>query len=112
MGFLDFRLVTLLLPVALASQSEVRTRATTGGCEAYSVQVGDTCASIARSVNATYAQIISWNSEIDLACSYSLSNTSNLAEVEGSEICASNPLGNYALPSNSQGVPTIVTTAA
>ncbi|KAK6215152.1 hypothetical protein QIS74_08171 [Colletotrichum tabaci] len=105
MGILDFRLVMLLLPVALASQSEVQTRATTGGCEAYSVQIGDTCASIARSVNATYAQIISWNSEIDLACS-------NLAEVKGSEICVSNPLGNYALPSNSQGVPTIVTTAA
>ncbi|KAJ0281888.1 hypothetical protein CBS470a_008049 [Colletotrichum nupharicola] len=106
MIFLDFKSVALmLLPVALASQSDVWTRATSGGCEAYSVQAGDTCSIIARSVNATYAQIISWNSEIDLTCS-------NLAELEGGNICVSNPLGNYALPSNSQGVPTIVTTAA
>lgn len=39
-------------------------------------------------------------------------DVSNLAELEGDEICVSNPLGNYALPSNSQGVTTIVTTTA
>lgn len=54
-----------------AFQSAVWIRATEpGNCEPYVVQAGDTCLSIARSANATYAQIISWNDEIDLACSY------------------------------------------
>ncbi|KAI8244851.1 LysM domain-containing protein [Colletotrichum sp. SAR 10_96] len=127
MIFLDFKSVALmLLPVALASQSDVWTRATSGGCEAYSVQAGDTCSIIARSVNATYAQIISWNSEIDLTCSYAERlpvfivrwmvadsySTIPTTWLSSKAAIVSNPLGNYALPNNSQGVPTIVTTAA
>ncbi|KAK1840378.1 hypothetical protein CCHR01_16987 [Colletotrichum chrysophilum] len=110
-GYIQF-----LLALALASPSDVGPRAVTGGCEAYSVQAGDTCASIATSTNATYAQIISWNPDITLECSRKhvliAADVSNLAELEGDEICVSNPLGNYALPSNSQGVTTIVTTTA
>lgn len=63
-GYIQF-----LLALVLASPSDMGPRAVTGGCEAYSVQAGDTCASIATSTNATYAQIISWNPDITLECS-------------------------------------------
>jgi hypothetical protein len=36
----------------------------------------------------------------------------NLDEFEGKDICISNPEGNYAIPSNSQGLPDIITTTA
>ena len=39
-----------------------------GDCKKYSVQLGDSCWSIMRSTNATFAQILSWNSDIDRQC--------------------------------------------
>jgi hypothetical protein len=36
----------------------------------------------------------------------------NIEEFEGQDICISNPEGNFAIPSNSHGVPTIITTTA
>ena len=36
----------------------------------------------------------------------------NITAFAGQDICVSNPEGNYAIPSNSQGSPTIVTTTA
>lgn len=36
----------------------------------------------------------------------------NLGDLEGDEICISNPLGDYAIPRNSHGDPTIITTTA
>lgn len=36
----------------------------------------------------------------------------NLDELDGQDICISNPQGDYAIPSNSHGAPTIVTTTA
>ncbi|KAL2759724.1 carbohydrate-binding module family 50 protein [Sodiomyces alcalophilus JCM 7366] len=92
-----------------ALRSDVWTRAAEpGNCEVYIVEAGDTCMSIARNANATYAQIVAWNDDIDLACS-------NLGELQGDEICISNPLGDYVLPVNpvnSQGISAIITTTA
>ena len=38
-------------------------------CTLYTVQFGDTCFGIASNNNATYAQIVAWNSEINTVCS-------------------------------------------
>ncbi|KAL2683337.1 hypothetical protein Neosp_007807 [[Neocosmospora] mangrovei] len=37
-------------------------------CELYSVKDGDTCLSIIRQTNVTFAQIISWNPDLDKQC--------------------------------------------
>ncbi|KAL4733764.1 hypothetical protein BDV11DRAFT_175388 [Aspergillus similis] len=74
-------------------------------CAVYTVQAGDTCVSIGRANNATYAQLLAWNSEIDVQCS-------NLGNLTGSELCVSNPLGDYSIQTNTIGNPEIVTTAA
>jgi hypothetical protein len=39
-------------------------------CTSYTLQDGDTCTSVGREHNATYAQLLSWNSDIDSMCSY------------------------------------------
>ncbi|KAL6229363.1 hypothetical protein BDW75DRAFT_249828 [Aspergillus navahoensis] len=44
-------------------------RSANADCAVYTVQAGDTCVSIGRSTNATYAQLLAWNSEINIQCS-------------------------------------------
>ncbi|POS72694.1 hypothetical protein DHEL01_v208910 [Diaporthe helianthi] len=82
-----------------------RQTGSSGGCETYVVQTGDTCKSIARASNSTYAQIVSWNYGVTSLCS-------NLANLTDTSICISNPFGNYAIPTNSVGQTTIARTAA
>ncbi|KAL2867795.1 LysM peptidoglycan-binding domain-containing protein [Aspergillus lucknowensis] len=77
----------------------------TADCAVYTVKDGDTCASIGRANNATYAQLLARNSEIDTRCS-------NLGDIIGSELGVSNPLGDYAIPTNTIGSPDIMTTIA
>ncbi|RMJ07403.1 hypothetical protein CDV36_012997 [Fusarium kuroshium] len=104
--------------VGLLSLSLLATRAVASGthawtpraandqnCELYSVKDGDTCLSIISRTNVTFAQIIAWNPDIDKQCA-------NITAFAGQDICVSNPEGNYAIPSNSQGSPTIATTTA
>ncbi|KAJ9491845.1 hypothetical protein VN97_g1401 [Penicillium thymicola] len=85
--------------------------AATSDCKTYEVQSGDTCASIGKSTGATWAQLISWNSDINSQCS-------NLQSLANNTICVSNPMGNYAIPTKSEGeaatsvMGTIVTTTA
>lgn len=57
-----------------------------GGCETYVVQTGDTCRSIARASNSTYAQIVSWNYGVASLCSY----------VQGTSTGPQNLVGHYS----------------
>lgn len=100
----------LLLDAGLAStviqkSDNMIKRRDTVDCTPYEVQHGDTCYSIGLATNTTYAQLRSWNSEIDIICS-------NLANLTDSDICISNPYGNYAIPSVTTATATMVTTAA
>lgn len=38
------------------------------GCKEYAVQVDDTCLSIGKASNATYAQLLSWNPGLNVTC--------------------------------------------
>ncbi|KAL3479631.1 hypothetical protein BJX99DRAFT_244778 [Aspergillus californicus] len=70
-------------------------RAASADCAVHTVQAGDTCVSIGRATNATYAQLLAWNSEINIQCSPAPSPTpddtnSNCGEyylVESGEDC-------------------------
>ena len=42
---------------------------TAADCDQYTVKANDTCLTIVRNTNATYAQLISWNSDINSRCS-------------------------------------------
>ncbi|KAF4336893.1 hypothetical protein FBEOM_9240 [Fusarium beomiforme] len=90
---------------ALHSQGWQPRSAESPSCELYSVQEGDSCFSITKKTNATFAQIIAWNTKIDKQCA-------NLSEFVNKEICVSNPEGNYTIPGNSRGSVEIVTTTA
>lgn len=74
-------------------------------CSTYTVHANDTCISIGNDLNVTWAQLISWNSAIDKTCS-------NLATLVNTDLCVSNPLGDYAMPSNTVGATSIATTPA
>ncbi|KAJ5109961.1 hypothetical protein N7532_002606 [Penicillium argentinense] len=81
-------------------------------CKTYTVQDGDTCASIGKENGVTWAQLLSWNSDINSQCS-------NLGDLTGNQICVSNPSGNYVIPasissasSSATGSQSIVTTTA
>ncbi|KAL6355273.1 hypothetical protein LRP88_10859 [Fusarium phalaenopsidis] len=97
--------LSLLATRAVASGTHAWTprAANDQNCELYSVKDGDTCLSIISRTNVTFAQIISWNPDLDKQCA-------NITAFAGQDIYVSNPEGNYAVPSNSQGSPTIVTT--
>ncbi|KAI8658069.1 hypothetical protein NCS57_01187500 [Fusarium keratoplasticum] len=107
MRSLDLLNLSVLVTRAVASGTHAWTprAANDQNCELYSVKDGDTCLSIIRQTNVTFAQIISWNPDLDKQCA-------NITAFAGQDICVSNPEGNYAIPSNSQGSPTIVTTTA
>ncbi|KAJ5334421.1 uncharacterized protein N7506_008204 [Penicillium brevicompactum] len=81
-------------------------------CKTHTVQDGDSCVSIGRSSVATWAQLLSWNSDINSECS-------NLDDLSGKDICVSNPSGDYAIPATSSsassgatGSQSIITTTA
>ncbi|KAM0239436.1 hypothetical protein ACHAP5_008358 [Fusarium lateritium] len=74
-------------------------------CEVYTVKDGDSCFSITKETNVTYAQIISWNSQIDKQCA-------NLGKLVGDSLCITNPDGDYSILENSQGAVKTVTTIA
>ncbi|KAH7120619.1 hypothetical protein EDB81DRAFT_700905 [Dactylonectria macrodidyma] len=104
-GFFILSLSLAVVP-ALASSSRAWKRVDdTQNCDTYSVQSRDDCFSIMKQANVTFAQLISWNPEIDKRCF-------NIYNFVGKEICISNPEGDYTIPSNSQDSPTIVTTTA
>ncbi|KAF5874875.1 uncharacterized protein Bfra_003324 [Botrytis fragariae] len=95
-----------LLPRLLQPESNIVERAnatTTGDCSLHTIQSGDTCFTIASANNVTWAQLTSWNSDLTSTCS----NLQDLASV-----CVTNPLGTYAMPTNTVGVTSIVTAAA
>jgi LysM repeat protein len=73
---------------------------TASQCTVYSVQTGDTCASIGTKNSASWAQIVSWNPALGRGCA-------NLANYVGYEICISNPGGSWVNPS-----PSLTTTAS
>ncbi|QGI60004.1 hypothetical protein CEK26_003983 [Fusarium fujikuroi] len=81
------------------------TAATGHFCEVYTVKDGDSCFSITQETNVTYAQIISWNSQVDKQCA-------NLGELVGDKLCITNPDGDYSIPENSHGAVEIATTTA
>ncbi|KAG5819382.1 hypothetical protein H9Q74_001138 [Fusarium xylarioides] len=83
--------------------SSVISGATT--CTQYTVQEKDTCRTIANASKVTYAQLLSWNPSLDVTCG-------NLSKQKDGKICISNPLGNFALPSSSKPVATLITTEA
>ncbi|KAF5626370.1 peptidoglycan-binding lysin domain protein [Fusarium tjaetaba] len=83
--------------------SSVISGATT--CTQYTVQEKDTCRSITKASKVTYAQLLSWNPSLDVTCG-------NLSKQKDGKICISNPLGNFALPSSSKPVATLITTEA
>ncbi|KAJ4269753.1 hypothetical protein NW762_001421 [Fusarium torreyae] len=89
------------LPTAAVSHAQEPLKT----CELYPVKSGDSCYTITRKTNATYAQIIAWNSQIDKQCA-------NLAKFVGKDICVSNPDGNFSILQNSYGSVEIVTTTA
>lgn len=74
------KVITLLLYVSVGVQASVFDAVLhwTGAlirrddapeCKQYTVKANDTCFSIMRTTNATYAQLISWNDAIDGQCS-------------------------------------------
>ncbi|PNP85446.1 hypothetical protein FNYG_01275 [Fusarium nygamai] len=74
-------------------------------CTEYTIQDGDTCRSVAKTAKITYAQLLSWNPSLDAACG-------NLSSQKDGRVCISNPLGDFALPSNSKPATIIITTEA
>lgn len=103
-------------PVVMPRQSGI-------SCSTYTVQANDTCIGISNSAGATWAQILSWNSAIDKTCSYvqppSTCNLladnlyfSNLDTLVDKNICVSNPLGDFSMPTNTIGPIATATTAA
>ena len=70
-------LALLGLAVASSASSATRFSNTTmsneanlaSNCTLYTVQSGDTCLSIAWANNVSYAQLVTWNSDINAQCS-------------------------------------------
>ncbi|KAF5561912.1 hypothetical protein FNAPI_3459 [Fusarium napiforme] len=96
------RILYSLSPLLLGG---LATAATGHFCEVYTVKDGDSCFSITKETNVTYAQIISWNSQVDKQCA-------NLGKLVGDKLCITNPDGDYSIPENSHGAIEIVTTTA
>lgn len=121
----------LLAPVVSATSAPIvaiTALASQSGCNRYVVKPQDTCWSVGQANNVTYAQLRSWNPEINLACSYVtrlplamlvammltaryrcscwLRNLQTLTS-----ICVSNPFGNFAMSTNVVST-TIATTPA
>lgn len=67
-GIYHFHL-TITMKRTLLLAAAYLLRSANADCAVYTVQAGDTCVSIGRSTNATYAQLLAWNSEINIQCS-------------------------------------------
>jgi spore germination protein YaaH len=65
-------------------------------CTVYVVKTNDTCQGIASVSNVTTTQLFSWNTNINPLCN-------NLENFVNSTLCVSNPLGNFAMPTNTIG---------
>ncbi|UKZ58866.1 uncharacterized protein TrAtP1_000188 [Trichoderma atroviride] len=74
-------------------------------CQLYAVQPNDNCIDISSKNNITYAQLLSWNPSLSSTCS-------NLASLNSSSICVSNPKGTFSISSNTVGATDIATTTA
>ncbi|KAF2261302.1 hypothetical protein CC78DRAFT_522009 [Lojkania enalia] len=74
-------------------------------CNIYEVQPGDTCNLIADSYNLTVPQLQAWNLALNKNCG-------NIATMNGTQICLSNPGTVYTTPSTTIINPTTATTAA
>ncbi|KAG6978016.1 LysM domain-containing protein [Fusarium oxysporum f. sp. conglutinans] len=74
-------------------------------CKEYVVKEGDTCLKIAKQNKVTYAQVVSWNRSLKSFCS-------KIETFKKFKVCVSNPLGDFSLPTNTQGGTSVVTTAA
>ncbi|PTB40686.1 carbohydrate-binding module family 50 protein [Trichoderma asperellum CBS 433.97] len=74
-------------------------------CQLYTVQPNDSCIGIISNNNITYAQLLSWNPSLNPTCS-------NLASLNSSSICVSNPKGTFSISSNTNGATIIATTTA
>ncbi|KAI0424844.1 hypothetical protein F5Y09DRAFT_353023 [Xylaria sp. FL1042] len=74
-------------------------------CSVYTVQMNDTCKSIAKATNITEALLISWNPSISKGCS-------NIGRLVGQEVCVSVPGTPYKDPESTVLAPTTALTAA
>ncbi|OJJ84358.1 LysM peptidoglycan-binding domain-containing protein [Aspergillus glaucus CBS 516.65] len=111
-GLVYFAVIASVQASHFAHQSLHRRATGSTNCKTYTVQSGDNCASIGKSSGATWAQLLSWNSDINSECS-------NLGNLSGKDICVSNPSGDYAIPATSsasssgaRSLQSIVTTTA
>ncbi|UKZ80304.1 hypothetical protein TrVFT333_008061 [Trichoderma virens FT-333] len=80
-------------------------RADQANCHLYAIQPSDSCIDISSKNNITYAQLLSWNPSIKPTCS-------NLARLNASSICVSNPKGSFSISSNTLGATVIATATA
>lgn len=69
-GLVYFAVVASVQASHLGHQSLHRRATGSHNCKTYTVQDGDSCVSIGRSSGATWAQLLSWNSDINSECSY------------------------------------------
>ncbi|KAL6811041.1 hypothetical protein GGI42DRAFT_339846 [Trichoderma sp. SZMC 28013] len=91
--------------LTLVGVSAVEAAAFRSNCQQYTVSSNDTCISICSHNNVTYAQLLSWNPEMDSGCS-------NLASFIDNSICLSNPQGQFSITSNTISATIIATTTA
>ncbi|KAJ5120356.1 uncharacterized protein N7515_009744 [Penicillium bovifimosum] len=111
-GLAYFAVIASVQASKFAHQSLHRGATSSPSCNTYTVKDGDTCAKIGKSSGVTWAQLLSWNSDINRECS-------NLGDLSGKNICISNPAGDYAIPvpssttsSSATGSQSIITTTA
>ncbi|KAJ5139216.1 uncharacterized protein N7515_004064 [Penicillium bovifimosum] len=111
-GLAYFAVTASVQASKFAHQSLHRGATSSPSCNTYTVKDGDTCAKIGKSSGATWAQLLSWNSDINRECS-------NLGDFSGKDIYISNPAGDYAIPvpssttsSSATGSQSIITTTA
>ncbi|RSM18313.1 hypothetical protein CDV31_002832 [Fusarium ambrosium] len=100
-------IISLLVGLVYVSfAATVQARATSAApCKQYVIQDSDSCLKISKNNKITYAQIVSWNSEVDSLCS-------KVGSLKGTKICVSNPLGDFSFPSNTQSDTSTATTPA
>lgn len=61
-------------------------------CKTYTVQSGDTCASVADANGLTWTQVVTWNPEVGTQCTF-------MSTYVGYQICISTPGGAWVNPS-------------
>lgn len=81
-GLVYFVVIASVQASHFAHQSLHRRATGSTNCKTYTVQSGDTCASIGKSSGATWAQLLSWNSDINSECSYVTWNLSDYRNID------------------------------